>query len=274
MKRLVALAILVASMPVAAQDTSDLIWGTGETGELLTWRILEDNLEGVTVTSTGTFSWLKFHPYENAVPQGLLLIDITATYTFIQDGDGTWAFTFETDQGLDWSECFWHVTTVNPGGFLAGDLVAYATYNVRCATAAVLVEDATVTYWINRTVLSGAPASLEDQHISVTGDRGDFVIMSQPTSFELLTGLTASEFLIIVPGLPLLGIYLWTRKDLGIQLFGIVLVGVDLSLLISHYVISRAWSPQTGIAVLVLLLFCYMLTRTVRDQMKKHGSPV
>lgn len=251
--------LLLLVPPTTAQTTADLIWEQGELGEIVRYRVVEQNIEDTSLSHEVQGNWLDFTPYEKAIPQSIMFVEIHATYTMQLASDGVWNVTVETSNGHLLDNCYYHVTTVAPGGFLEGDLVAYATYTVKCATIGTATDDAPFTLWVNRTILTGTPDTPLDSHITVVVDRGDFIVTSQKTDFELLTNLTAFEFAFIF-ALLLFGLWLWGREDFGVRFFGATLVVLDFSLTLSFFVASRgaAW-PLFSVLLLTMFALAFWM---------------
>lgn len=256
-----ALCALVMAPLAGGQSTADLIWSEGQGGRLETWRVLEKNIEDPSTSHQFNSTWLDFSPYDNAVPQSLILLEFSITYTMVLGSDGSWNVTVESDS-FTLQDCFWHLTSVNPGGFLSGDFVAYPNYDVQCAAAVVIPEDSVFNVWINRTVLTGSPDSPTDVHITVKGDRGDFIVTSQPNAFEQLTGVGGIEFLAFLAVITL-AVVLWSRsKDDIVQMFCGIILGLFGAIAISLHASWVGWVP---FGAMLAVLGIYFIIRSVID---------
>lgn len=256
------LVVLVAVPMAGAQSIADQIWGPGEEGRLERWRVAETNIEDPSTSHMFSFTWFDFSPYENAIPQSILFTDVRTTYTFSAASDGTWNVTLEMNKGIEVTDCYWHVTTLDPGGFLGDDLPLYPNFPLPCSASVVLPENEVVTVWINRTVLSGTPDEPVDEHVVFVADRGDFIVTSQPTNFEALTGVTGVEFLVFLAVITMT-VVIWSRsRDELVQMFcGVLLIffsAIAILLGVTYQVFLQGW---IAFGAVLGLLGVYLIVR-------------
>ncbi len=231
MKRLLVLACLLLLPTAAAHDEVGAFDAPdGAQVNVLDYRLASIN-EHEELPPPGevinrTYDATKIHNYD--VLQHDLILTVEASAEYVAESEGVWDLTFYQD-GKILPGCTGHIVTSDLGGFLAGDFSDKNSRTIHCVRAGTdalndIIHNHTITAILS--IGSGTPADLTHLDISVNVIRQDRVIMSQPTTFELVTGLSALEFLVL-PLLAILGLFLWSRNDVGVRLLGTLLLLVD-----------------------------------------------
>lgn len=178
------LVVLVVTAPTAAAQfpsgdaLNTILFGEGKDGEILRYQIGD-----ITNSSDNGFSdqfnYLKLHTKPLGPTSPVLRIGVVATYTIQQSSDGSWLYELLVDDTVI-SDCTWIVDTLDPGGFLAGDLVTYPQYQVSCTVGpdvtSGFTESQLVNISISRSVLSGNPDQPVAASTNIVIERADFVV--------------------------------------------------------------------------------------------------
>lgn len=261
------LVVLFCSLLVAPSVNAahpDLVFGPGVEGELLRYQI-RDITNSSTGGFTSDFDFLKLHTYDIGPGGSILRINVQATYAVLLSSDGSWLFELFVD-GVAVEDCHFIFPTVNPGGFLSGDLPVYPSYDVECTIPPPITsgweEDENIPVLWQRSVFSGSPDEPSSSTVSIVFEREDFILTHSDTAFESLTGATALEFLLFlaVIGLTLM---FWSRsKDEVVQIFCALLLFLFSAVAIS---LRAEWVPWLAFGAVLGVLGGYLLVRSAID---------
>lgn len=268
MRAAVIMLALLLAPAVQGLSLEDSLFGVGNDGETMRYQIGD-----ITNSTVGGFSdefqFLKLHTKELGDAGSVLRINVQATFSFLLSSDGVWNYQLLID-GNAVPDCEFLVQTHNPGGFLAGDLAVYPSYDVECTLSGAAVSGWNESQMIDlewqRSVFSGSPDVPDGAVVGIVIEREDFVITSTPSAFEELTGATGIEFLVFLVVITV-AVVLWSRAtDEIVQVFTSVLLMFFGSIAISFYSLWIGWVPF-GAAIAVL--GGYMLLRSVIDWFKE-----
>lgn len=268
-----ALLLLIPYGIATHSDAQSPFFEDDQEGTVIHYNLLQDTdseldpVPGEVVNRT--FTNERHHNY--LVINQTILASIQMTTSFQEGGDGTWQYDVFID-GIHLPQCTWFVRTLDPGLF-GGDRIASPSFPITCDANGDLAPGEH-TFTIERSVESGNPADLEATTISVLLQRQDIVLTSEPTAFEHATGLTAFEFALII-AMPLVGILLWrTRRDIGVSLFGTLLVLSTVGLLFSIIASSNgaAWAFLFSYGLILMALWLYQTLMVLMDAASKRRT--
>lgn len=262
---LILLALLLVPGVSAQTPLQDSLFGEGNEGGTVRYQIRD-----ITNTTTGgfnsSFAFLKLHTNELGPGGVILRINVQATFTLVLENDGSWLYELLVD-GLSVEDCLFEVPTRDPGGFLAGDLPVYPSYDVECTLPPTITgnwtEGETIAVEWRRTVLGGTPDPPEASVVSIIIDREDLVILSSPTAFEAYTGATGIEVLMILAAF-MVGVIVWARVGdtlvrvvgaLWVMLVGVMVLGA----------LMPEWSVWGVISAIMLLIGAFMTYRAFNE---------
>lgn len=266
MKGILAFLVLALMLVPATQAAhlQDVLFGEGNQGETIRYQIRD-----ITNTSTGgftsSFDNFKLHSYELAPGGTVMRINVQATYSIVLANDGRWLFELFVD-GSAVEDCNFLLPTRNPGGFLAGDLPVYPSYDVECTLPPSITgaweEDENISVEWVRSIESGAPDQPDTSVVSIVFDREDFILTHSETAFEELTGLSGPEFLVFIAVIGLT-ILLWSKsKDEVVQLFSgclLILFGVI------GIGLRDEWSAWIAFGAVMAIVGSYLVVRSGID---------
>lgn len=254
-------ALLVVAAPASAQfpsgdELNAILFGEGKDGEIFRYQIGD-----ITNSSDNGFSdqfnFIKLHTKPLGPTAPVLRIGVVATYTVQQSNDGEWLYELHVDD-KPIEDCAWHLQTLDPGGFLAGDLVTYPQFQVSCTVGpdvtATFTESQLVNISVTRTVLSGLPDQPTAASTNIVIERADFVVNDVDVNISNLEHW--------LPVLFFMALMLWSLWN-GWKLPGLAgLLGV------ASVYIPLPFSEAAAVFLFMLTIWLHFYIERRRDHMK------
>lgn len=274
----VCLGLLVGCLVLStasAQQTalSDSLFGEGNTGKIERYQIRDVVRESDTLNEN--FTNLKLHTYDLGPAGFIYRINVQATYIFQLSSDGTWEYQL-TVNDTPIEDCRWLVRTIDPGGFLSGDLAVYPYFDVDCTASgdaiAGISEGDTVTFNVTRTAIFGAPDEPIAASTGVVIERADFI---QTGDFETMNSLESALGLESLEAIAVFGLFFtaaifWMRStDVMVRVASSSLV----LLLFAVAIANQATAASISLAAIFGLSGGWMLFQTFADYATAKVKP-